>query len=435
MEAWKGHMKRIATGGNAREPSRTRSGEGYGKAVHLLNQCSTPDGFLASSTDRDNYRRVWARDGVIMGLAAMMAGDGDLIETFKHTLTTLARYQGPHGEIPSNVDVGSGRISYGGTTGRVDADLWFVIGCGQYWARTKDEAFLDRILPAVERVRFLLGAWEFNNRGLLYIPQTGDWADEYIHHGYVLYDQLLYLQTLREICRMHAAVHGSIDHGLIDRCSRLRHLIRANYWFDDNDCIPDDVYHKVLYQKGKAASPHSKGRYWMPFFAPQGYGYRFDALANVLTSLLRVSGDRRCEIVDQYIEGIIPDEFPLLPAFHPVIKPVDEDWSDLRMSFSYTFKNEPYEYHNGGLWPMVTAFYVADLAQRGKITVAERYVDGIDRANALSVNGNPWRFPEYVHGQKFTAGGTQNQGWSAAASVIGHQALLGESLLKVVLDE
>ena len=33
----------------------------------------------------------------------------------------------------SNVDIRSGRVSYGGMTCRVDADLWFVIGCGEYW--------------------------------------------------------------------------------------------------------------------------------------------------------------------------------------------------------------------------------------------------------------------------------------------------------------
>lgn len=52
------------------------------------------------------------------------------------------------------------------------------------------------MLDTLEQVRFLLGAWEFNNRGLLYIPPTGDWADEYMQSGYLLYDQLLYLQAL-----------------------------------------------------------------------------------------------------------------------------------------------------------------------------------------------------------------------------------------------
>ena len=70
------------------------------------------------------------------------------------------------------------------------------------------------MLPTPERVHFQLGAWEFNTRGLLCVPQTGDWADEYIHHGYVMSDQLLCLQGLRELVDMHAHGPGSIDHAL-----------------------------------------------------------------------------------------------------------------------------------------------------------------------------------------------------------------------------
>lgn len=406
---------------------------GYQHALELLRMCSTEDGFLASPSQRDNYRRIWARDGVILGLAALMTGDHELCASFKHTLLTLARHQGPHGEIPSNVETAAGRISYGGTTGRVDADLWFIIGCAQYWRASGDDDFLSATLPVIEKAHFLLGAWEFNNRGLLYIPQTGDWADEYIHHGYVLYDQLLYLQAQQELCAIHSHVHGSSDHVLREKASRLKHVIRDNYWFNDGDGLPDDAYHEVLYQKGRAAaSPHCAGHHWMSFFAPQGYGYRFDTLANILVSLLGVADDEQRERVDTFIEdeGIVPDDMALLPAFYPAIEPVDRDWSELQMSFSYTFKNQPYEFHNAGLWPMVTGFYVADLAARGKVELARRYLEGIHRANALEMDGESWGFPEYVHGRKFTPGGTRHQGWSAAAAVIGHQALAGRPLLR-----
>lgn len=35
------------------------------------------------------------------------------------------------------------RISSGGTAGRVDADLWFVIACAEYWRHTGDDDFLE----------------------------------------------------------------------------------------------------------------------------------------------------------------------------------------------------------------------------------------------------------------------------------------------------
>ncbi len=410
--------------------------EGYARALALLHACASADGFVASPSHHDNYRRVWSRDGSILALAALLTGDEGLIATARQTLTTLAAHQGPHGEIPTNVDIASERYSYGGSAGRIDGDLWFIIACGEYWLATGEDDFLEELMPAIEKVRFVLGAWEYNSRGLIYVPLTGDWADEYLHHGYVLYDQLLYLQAQCTLAHMHAAVHGSPDHDLEARVSRLLHLIRDNYWFADMDedaPMPDDAYHEVLYAKGRAtAAAHGAGRYWMPFFSPGGYGYRFDAFANVLASLFDVAGDEQRRTVDAYIDGeLLADDMPLLPAFHPVIEPVDEDWEHLQVMFSYSFKNKPYEYHNGGLWPMLTGFYVADLARRRHMKQARRCLQAIHRANAMAMDGEPWGFAEYIHGLKHRPEGTRHQGWSAAAAVIGHHALEGQAVFRV----
>lgn len=405
--------------------------EGYRAAVELMRELCTEHGFLATPTQRHNYRRVWARDSGIIGVAALLTGDSELIDGCRRSLTTLARYQGPHGEIPSNVDAKTDRVSYGGTAGRVDADLWFVVGCGEYWRRTGDDEFLEQMLEPLERVRFLLGAWEFNARGLIYVPPTGDWADEYVQSGYVLYDQLLYLQAQRAFCLMHQSVHGTADHALKDRAARLKHLIRANYWLTDGDQPPDDVYHEVLYEKGRSAAPHRSGSYWMPFFSPLGYGYRFDAMANVLAALVEVSDPQQCDEVDRHIaDRIVQEEVMLLPAFHPVITPKDEKWDELQMTFSHTFKNAPHEYHNGGLWPLVTGLYAAGLAKCGKRELAARYLDGVNAANGMEYEGRRWSFPEYLHGVKHTPGGTGAMGWSAAAAVIAHQYLAGERLFE-----
>ena len=404
---------------------------GYNKALALLHACSTADGFVASPSESDNYHRIWGRDGTILSLAALLTEDSELINTARRTFRILAKYQGPHGEIPSNVDPLSDRISYGGTTGRVDADLWFIIGCGEYWQATGDDGFLEEVLPVLEKTRFLLGAWEFNNRGLIYVPLTGDWADEYLHNGYVLYDQLLYLQAQRTLARIHTAVHGTSDHVLQEKISHLRHMIRANYWFDSTT-VPDDAYHEILYKKGLQASCHCADRYWMASFSPSGYGYRFDALGNVLASLLDVADNEQSQKVDAFIsEELTNQDLPLLPAFYPVIEPVDEDWEHLQMMFSYTFKNKPYEFHNGGLWPMITGFYVADLARRQNYRDARFYLHALHRANALAMDGKDWGFPEFVHGQLLTPGGTRQQGWSAAAAIIGHQALDGQSVFRI----
>jgi len=416
-------------------PDAPRGQEGYERACEMVHRCAGPHGFLASPLEHANYRRVWSRDGVILGLAALMRGEAGLVDTLRRTLETLAAYQGPHGEIPSNVDPDTGQVSYGGTTGRVDADLWYVIGCGQYWRACGDDAWVRRMWPSLERVQFLLGAWEFNNRGLLFVPPTGDWADEYVHSGYVLYDQLLYLQAQRELHAAGTRLGARSGGALAGRIAALRRLIRANYWFGHCDEVPEDAYHEVLARKGLEAAPHCLGRHWMPFFSPTGYGYRFDAFANVLASLVGVSDDDQRARVDRAIGEVTPRALPLLPAFHPVIEPVHEDWAHLQRTFSYEFKNRPHEYHNGGLWPLITGFYVADLAGRGLGERAARHLDAVHRGNALSMDGEAWSFPEFVHGRALTAGGMRWQGWSAAAAVIGHHALAGVRLLRGMDDD
>jgi hypothetical protein len=412
--------------------TRIDSEEALQRALTLVRECMTDHGFVASQTDNDNYRRIWGRDGVIVGLAALMTGEPDLQRAMRQTLKSLADHQGPHGEIPSNVDMVSGRISYGGTTGRVDAALWFVVGGAEYWQASGDESFLEQLLPVIDRVMFLLGAWEFNNRGLLYIPATGDWSDEFIHNGYILYDQLLYLQALRSYCFLHNRFKQEARPDLVEKISCLEKLIQDNYWFGAQDKIPEHVYHEVLFEKGRKAADRCIQRYWLPFFSPHGYGYRFDAFANILASLLDVASDSRRKAVDGYLEeNVVSHQLKLLPAFYPVIKPVDDDWKDLKVTFSYNFKNNPYEYHNGGLWPMLTGFYVADLARRGHRNRAEVYLEGINQANRLPMNGRDWGFAEYVNGKNFRPGGNLAQCWSASAALMGFHALQGKQVFSI----
>lgn len=420
-----GSMKSMKTEQSAAE-------EAYAKARDLLLQCATEDGLLASPTKRENYRRVWSRDGVITGLACLMSGDETLIEAFGKTLKTLAGYQGPHGEIPSNIGTTDRDVSYGGTAGRVDANLWFVIGVAEYGQQRGDEQFIDEMWPVLEKIIFLLGAWEFNNRGFLYVPATGDWADEYIHSGYILYDQLLYLQALRSFAFIQSRIKSAIDQRIADKISTLQSMIRANFWVASDETIPDHVYHEVLFKKGRDAASNCNQRYWLPFFSPHGYGYRFDAFANILASLLAVADNEQIETVDRYIEEhVVPEELHLLPAFHPVIEQDDKDWRQLNVAFSYDFKNCPYEFHNGGLWPMLTGFYAADLARRGKLETAGRYLGGIAAANSMEMDEQVWGFAEFVNGRDFTPGGNAGQCWSASAYLMAFHGLQNKAIFSV----
>lgn len=109
----------------------------------MLHAASSKNGFLASAEAISNYKRVWARDGVICGLAALLDGDEKLISIFKNTLTTLANHQHELGHIPSNVYFKENKqtqVSFGGLAGRVDTISWFIIGVCNYTNSTKDTA-------------------------------------------------------------------------------------------------------------------------------------------------------------------------------------------------------------------------------------------------------------------------------------------------------
>ena len=54
-----------------------------------------------------------------------------------------------------------------------------------------------KMIPHVHKAFDVLRAWEFNERHLLYTPLSGNWADEYPLHGYLLYDNCLRLWALR----------------------------------------------------------------------------------------------------------------------------------------------------------------------------------------------------------------------------------------------
>lgn len=408
---------------------QSREGDiGIAKALELLHHAATPHGFVASVTETDNYKRIWGRDGVIVSLAALQTSEEKLKQAAYNTLRTLRDKQGPHGEIPSNVDTATNHVSYGGTAGRVDPNLWFIIGCHSYWQRTHDEAFLNDFLPCLRRIQFLLGAWEFNTKGLLYIPETGDWADEFLQHGYVLYDQLLYYQALRSLRDLYHVAHDPNADALLAKAELLRELITVNYWF--YECDPDisGAYHPVIFKRGcDLAAEQNDKSYWMSFFSPTGYGYRFDAMANVLVSLFGIADDNQRKLVDEHIANQVAthEQVKVLAAFTPVITPVDADWKDLQSTFSNTFKNQPHEYHNGGLWPLINGFYVADLAQRGRTELAREYLEGIHVANKMDTAGDEWGFHEYIHGTTLEPGGTRHQTWSASAAIMGHYALSG----------
>ena len=378
----------------------------YNKAIELLHDVSTPNGFLASAHDTSNYKRVWARDGVICGLAALSSGDEKLIETFKKTLETLAKNQHDIGTIPSNVLISKehDEVSYGGLAGRVDAVTWYIIGICQYAFHQKDIDFYETHRQSIQKCLTLLEAWEFNNKHLIYVPLSGNWADEYITDGYVLYDQLLRIWALRSFnyFEKNDLISKKID--------AITNQININF-------IPnseDEKYHEKAYKE------HDFGDYMPCSFSPAGYKSQFDAFANSLALFLNIGTKEFQEKIINYSSCLSNSlSLGLLPAFWPVITEKDEDWSLLKNNCKYEFRNYPFEFHNGGSWTMVNGFYGLGLIEKNELEKAKNILEKCNVANSKEA----FSFYENFNSNTTLPNGVEKCAWSAAATVFLHQSI------------
>lgn len=378
----------------------------YDKAIRLLHEVATPEGFLASAENTTNYKRVWARDGVICGLAALASGDEKLIATFKSTLDTLAQNQHDIGTIPSNVLVSAEKkeVSYGGLAGRVDAVTWFIIGVCQYAHHQCDPAFVVRYHYEIEKGLELLNAWEFNNKHLVYVPLSGNWADEYITDGYVLYDQLLRIWALKSYN------YFAKSEFIQEKIEAITQQIEINFLPESKG----EKFHERAYNEVVFAD-------YMPCsFSPSGYKTQFDAFANSLAVLLKVGSTTFHSKLLRYTEALAAETtLGLLPAFWPPVLENDEHWHLLKNNCRYEFRNYPYEFHNGGSWPMVNGFYGLALLAKGEEKKAESILDKINQANAQQ----EFSFYENFNTKTAAPNGVSFCAWSAAATILVHQSL------------
>lgn len=405
-----------------------------GQALALLRAARTPAGFVASINDVANYQRVWTRDGVITGLAALLSQDEELINTFQATLTTIFAHQHLVGFFPSNVEPASGKASYGGNCGRVDNVSWAVIGLLQFaHSAPGGAAFAAAYLPHVTLAFAVLDAWEFNGKHLVYVPQSGDWADEYVQHGYVLYDQLLRVWAL-ELAADFWPEGGGREWA--DKAAAIRQVIRRNYWSDPASGLdPAGLYSpNLIHQLEKAPAG-----FWLMGFNPARVYSQFDLAANALALLLQVGTPAQdAALLATIGQRLAAAPGSLLPAFDPAITAPDPLLAELTDNYAYTFRNHPHEFHNGGLWPVWNGWLLAALHHARRPDLAAVLLPPLAAANHLNpLDPARWGFYENLHGRTQQPIGVPYCTWSAAGWLLaeaygrGARLLLGEGVRKL----
>ncbi len=356
----------------------------FDASMALLRSLAGPHGIHASSSSTANYRAVFARDAVMAGVAGLLAGDATITEGLVRTLRGLRDVQGPEGQIASNYemsDAGAPMVSFGTLAPRFDGATWYLVGVGlAARAGALDPApFRD---SAARTVRLLDGI-EYNGRHLLYVPTGGNWADEYVYDGYILYDQVLRAWGLR----------------------LLGDAYDEPAWLTKADAIEQAIETRFRSADGTGHPIAS--------FTPVGARDTFDLAA---CSLLAVSGVAPAlgGAALGWIAASFLDRALLPPAFHPVIDETHPDWPALSRYHLHGFRNRPHEYHNGGVWPIWLGWLALGLAHAGRAGDLARLRDTVrDGLGALP----RFDFEEYLHGVTGAPGGTTGMAYTATGLV------------------
>ncbi|MEI6950554.1 glycoside hydrolase 100 family protein [Paraflavisolibacter sp. H34] len=395
------------------------------KALSVLRAASAGRGIRATTEQTENYNNVWARDSAVAGLALLAAGQQELYPALKESLVLLQQAADGSGQIPSNITVAEDgritRVSFGGPAGRTDASFWWLIAALLYLHRQEDGALKNVVFRQCTAIFQLANHWEFNHNGLMYVPMSSNWADEYVTHGYVLYDQLLRYWAL--------GLAGSFfqQESWQEKALSVKVAIKQHYLLEaelDNS----------LYTAAQRAALRSfdLSQNFIASFSPGDRVEKYDAWSIALLLLLDIPSEAStARLVAALVQGFRSAGGRGVPAFWPVVDEGDALYERLQQNHHYRFKNRPGHFHNGGLWPVVNGFLVAGLQQAGRRQEAEALMTALHNLLAAAHAQHP--FAEYFDLQTASPGGVGNLCFSAAGYLLGAQALAAPAGLQHAL--
>ena len=385
----------------------------HGEAVSLIHKLTTPDGILASTIEADNYKRIWARDSIICGLAGLLLDDTTIINGLKNSLLTLAKEQHELGMIPSNVLPGENTdVSFGSLAGRIDANTWFIVGSCLYYLDSSDTQTWEKLQPAIRKCRAFLKSTEFNNKGWIYTPLSGNWADEYPVHGYTLYDNLLRIWGEK----LWLEITGESEDVLMEIIDKTSN----NFW-PSAQTQGNNIYHEGAFRNAM----HGNAGHYAAFILPGCYDMRFDAAGNALALLLLRTDEIQKKEMTGFIDRLQSEiGKKLIPAFWPVITTHSTDWYLLKGNYSFDFKNKPGYFHNGGIWPIWMGLFCMGLKNIGLANEATIIVSEFEQ---LIQNADNWNFNEYINTENFGFDGKTQMGYTATGIVFMKAAIDGAS--------
>ncbi|MFT4303374.1 MAG: glycoside hydrolase 100 family protein [Candidatus Woesearchaeota archaeon] len=400
----------------------------YQKAIEILKKNITRKGFTASSENIANYHSIWARDHSICSIAAVLTSDSELIKCAKDGLFFLLNKQIDHGQVPSYVEIESKKKIYGGlgSITTIDSNMWIVIACAIFYKKTNEKRFISTLNTGrYKRFYRLFKAFDSNDCGLMEVHIASDWADIMNRTYHVLYDQCLYYESLRALQYLFANHIDKISHDnpsiqiaalrrlkwVSKRKPKVKRKINSVLWFDSKniDKIKEEY---LIYDDIPKKSYSYYQSHVMPF--KHEWSQRFDTFGNLLAVLTKIANSRRRnKIVNYVVKEKINKPFPIKALSPPIFKK-DKDWERI-----YDIKDKPYTYHNAGIWPMLSGFWINALMKANKPELAKTELLQL----AKLLKKEKYTFHEYMNGKSSKSMGTPYQAWSAAGYIIAYHSV------------
>lgn len=397
----------------------------YLQAIEVLKKNITNFGFKASV---GHYNSIWARDGAITILGAILTGDKKLLETSRKTLETLKKYQTPTGQIPNVFFLDRKTPAYYAT----DANPWWIIGVEKYFSKSRDKKFLSEFWPSTKKAVSWLKYQIKDKSGLLEVPEASDWMDSSIgRRGKVFYTNCLYWKAINCANKLAKAAG---DHKFnpafyleleLGNPKELKRRINLIFW-------PKELGKEVLgnWRAGffeEAINPFRN--HYINYLSFEYIEDRCDVLAHLLAMLFGIPDEERTEKILSYLlERKIAEPYPVKVLNPPIFYP-NPTWNPkIDLYRRKQSQNLPFCYHNAGIWPFVGGFYVLALAKTGRIKEAKKELEKLAQANKLGAVSE-WEFNEWLHGKTGKPMGASFQAWSAAGYIAAYKAVKEEKFI------
>jgi len=376
------------------------------RSIELLKRNLSPAGILAATPSpharRRGYTSIFGRDAAVCAIAMALSDDRILEHEAATGLQTLALHQAPNGQIPKFVDVHAREADFW-YLGCIDSTLWWLLAIAFLDAQGRPAigpALRKRHAAGIAKAIQWLLAQEHQRFFLLQQNEASDWADIMPRSGFVLYTNALWYCVKRLYAIEHTERTRSNFNALFHPFSgKLAEYRRARLL---NNYVRRQAKNRELYLSFVNFS----------FFGEEG-----DVFGNVLAVLLGLADSRARErTLGSLTEQAVSNPYPVRVVTHPLTKR-SLLW---RPYMERHRQNYAWQYHNGGIWPMVGGFWIAALVECGRHSEACAELLKLARACAL----RKWAFAEWLHGRTFAPRGMPGQSWNAAGFLIAQSAVL-----------